>query len=164
MKKKIITFFGFMLILVLVLIGYTSVKSLEKNQIVQDKQSNLSKILNQLGQAESDLKPITILIFFNSECEHCQWEIEEISNKIGDFNQYQLLLVSFEPEQKAIAFLNRYDLTSYYVKSTPENVMASFSGGVPQTLIYKKGKLIKHFKGEVKTEAILAVFERNECL
>ena len=32
-------------------------------------------------------------------------------------------------------------------------------GGVPQIFIYKDGSLNKHFKGEVKIEAILEVLE-----
>ena len=139
--------------------GYISIKKLDKKQTIQERQSELSEMFDQLGQVDLPIKASTILIFFNSECEHCQWEMEEISNKIDEFSQYQLLLVSFEPEEEAIAFLSKQDLSTYYIKSTPDRVMTAFTGGVPQTLLYRDGKLIKHFKGEVKVDAILGVLE-----
>lgn len=155
MKKKVIIFFGVLLILAVTWMGYSSIKKLGTKNDIQFKQSDLTLILSQLGQTNINESTSTILIFFNSECEHCQWEMQEISKKIDQFSQHQLLLASFEPEQEAIAFLKQHGLSTYFIKSTPEKVIAAFTGGVPQTLIYQNGKLAKHFKGEVKIEAIL---------
>ncbi|MEM6737498.1 MAG: hypothetical protein AAF620_15665 [Bacteroidota bacterium] len=157
MKKRIIAVFGVVLVLFIAWMGYTSVKKLDKKQTIQERQSDLFEMFHQLGQVDLPVKPTAILIFFNSECEHCQWEMQEISKSIDLFSQHQLLLASFEPEQEAISFLNQYGLSNYYVKSSPEMVMASYTGGVPQTLIYQNGKLTNHFKGEVKVGAVLEV-------
>jgi thiol-disulfide isomerase/thioredoxin len=162
MKKKVIIFFGVLLILAVVWMGYSSIKNLNIKNDIQNKQSELALMLSQLGQININESTSTILIFFNSECEYCQWEMQEIGKNIDKFNQHQLLLVSFEPEQEAITFLNQHGLSDYYIKSKPEKVMASFSGGVPQTLIYQDGKLARHFKGEVKIEAILEALRENE--
>ena len=159
MKKKIVAVFGVLLIFIIAWMGYTSVKKLDKKQTIRERQSDLSEMFNLLGQVDLPMRPSTILIFFNSECEHCQWEMQQISKNINQFSQHQLLLASFEQEQEAISFLDQHDLSKYYVKSTTEKVMAAFSGGVPQTLIYQNGKLTKHFKGEVKIEAILEALE-----
>lgn len=159
MKKKVIIFFGFLLILVVGWMGYSSIKKLDMKNDIQSRQSDLTLMLSQLGQSNVDESTFTILMFFNSECEHCQWEMQEISKNIDQFSQHQLLFASFEPEKEAMAFLDQHGLSKYYVKSTPEKVMASFSGGVPQTLIYKDGKLVKHYKGEVKIEAILEALD-----
>ncbi len=159
MIKKIIVILGALMILTVVWMGYTSIKKLTKKETVQERQSDLSEMLNQLGQKKLDSKSYTILIFFNSECETCQWEMEEIGKNIDQFGQHQLLLTSFEPEYEAINFLNQHNLSNYYVKSTPEKVMASYTGGVPQTFIYQDGTLVKHFKGEVRIEAILEALE-----
>ena len=161
MKKRVITIFGVLIILATTWIGYNGIKKLNKKVSIRNSQNDLTQILNGLSHAISDEAPFTILIFFISGCEHCQWEIQESSKKIDQFSNHQLLLASFEPELEAISFLNRYGLSDYYIKSTPEKVMPSFSGGVPQTLIYRDGKLVKHFKGEVKTEAILEVLEEE---
>ena len=161
MKKRVIIIFGVLIILATTWIGYNGIKKLNKKVSIRNSQNDLTQILNGLSHTISDEAPFTILIFFNSGCEHCQWVIQEISKKIDQFSNHQLLLASFEPELEAISFLNRYGLSDYYIKSTPEKVMTSFSGGVPQTLIYRDGKLVKHFKGEVKTEAILEVLEEE---
>ena len=125
-----------------------------KNDI-QSKQSDLTEMLHQLGQTDMEVVRYTVLIFFNSECEYCQWEMQEISKNVNQFSQHQLLLASFEPENQVIAFLNQHSLAEFYIKSNSEKVMSAFTDGVPQTLIYRKEKLIRHFKGEVKIEAIL---------
>ena len=155
MKRKIIGILGVLLIVAVAWMVYHSVKGLYRKQSIQEKQSDLSKMCNELGHSDFRIKSSTILIFFNSECEHCRWEVEEISHKIDQFSQYQLLLASFEPKHEAITFLDQYGLSNHYIKSEPEKVMEAFTGALPQTLIYQNGKLVKHFKGEVKTEAIL---------
>ena len=157
MKREIILIFAALLVLFLTLMAYTSIKKLQAKDAMQDTQSDLREMLYQLGHADSEVAPFTILIYFNSECEHCQREIHEISKNIGLFDRTQLLLTSFEPQQEAFTFLAQHDLSDLYLRSTPENVIDSFSGGVPQTLIYQEGELIKHFKGEVKVSAILKV-------
>jgi hypothetical protein len=163
MKRKIIFIFGILLILTVTWMGYISIMKLNKQKAVRNTQNDLTQMLNQLGHAEVNAEPSSILIFFNSECEHCQWEMQEISQKINQLGQQQLFLASFEPQQEAIAFLTKYGLSGYYIKSTPEKVMASFSGGLPQALIYRNGKLVKHFKGEVKISDIMGALG-NETL
>jgi thiol-disulfide isomerase/thioredoxin len=161
MNKKVIIFFGVLLVLAVAWMGYSSIIMLDIKNDIQNKQSDLSIMLSHLGHTDVDVSTYTVLIFFNSECDRCQWEIEEISKNRDQFNKYQLLMASFEPEQEAITFLQQNGLSNYYVKSTPERVMSAFTGGVPQTLIYQNGKLAKHFKGEVKIEAILEALEEE---
>ena len=159
MKKMVISILGVVMILSLAWMGSISLKNLDIRGATRNTQNDLSQMLNQLRQTDVDIASSTILIFFNSECEHCQWEMEEIGKNIDQFYQHRLMLTSFEPENEAISFLKNHGLSDYYVKSSPEKVMSSFSGGVPQTLIYRKGKLVRHFKGEVKIEAIIKVLE-----
>jgi hypothetical protein len=70
-----------------------------------------------------------------------------------------LLLASFEPQNEAIQFLKEHNLAEHYVNVNPDLLTSTIMGGVPQTFIYKNGELQKHFKGEVKIEAILKVLE-----
>ncbi|ELR69721.1 hypothetical protein C900_04698 [Fulvivirga imtechensis AK7] len=155
MKKKAILTLAFLLLLTIGWVGFKGIRRLNKKAAIEKKQGDLSLMLNQINQADTDITPTTILIFFNSECEHCQEEIKEVSKNIGELKKYQLFLISYEPENEALAFLSRYNLSNFYLKSSPEKVISAFEGSVPQTLIYKKGKLIQHFKGEVKIETIL---------
>ncbi|MGD1960341.1 MAG: hypothetical protein ACFB2Y_15885 [Fulvivirga sp.] len=82
MKKRVITIFGVLIILATTWIGYNGIKKLNKKVSIRNSQNDLTQILNGLSHTISDEAPFTILIFFNSGCEHCQWEIQEISKKI----------------------------------------------------------------------------------
>lgn len=122
-------------------------------------QSELSSLLANLGQSGIDADRTTLLVFFNSECEICHWEMEQLSKQPSMLEKYQLLLTSYEPKDEALQFLEKYNLSQAYLNTAPENVMSSFSGGVPQIFIYQEGSLKKNFKGEAKIDAILNSIE-----
>ena len=155
MKKKIILSIGLLLLSVISWMIYQSVTKLNKKESIKHIQNDLSSVLSQLGRQDVNSTLPTVLIFFNSECEHCKWEIEQLAKIREKFMDVQLLLVSYEPESQALDFLKEHNFESFYLKSTPEKIMTAFVGGVPQTFIYQQGRLVKHFKGEVKIEAIL---------
>lgn len=155
MKKKIILTLAFLLLVMFGWMAYKGIQKISKKETIEKAQGHLSKVLARLGRTDIAPDQSTVLIFFNSECEHCQWEMEEIGKNLSQFEGHRLLLTSFEPETEASAFLKKHHLSGCYLQSTPEKVMTAFTGGVPQTLIYNKGKLISHFKGEVKIAAIL---------
>ncbi|MEQ8627095.1 hypothetical protein [Ekhidna sp.] len=159
MKKKIVLGFGLLIILLIVWMGYKSVQNLETKTEIDKNQNNLSSVLANLGAIGVEPNKATILVYFNSECEICHWEMKHIAEHLVKLERYQLILTSFEPEDEAIEFLEKHGLTEFYIKSTPKKVMSTFSGGVPQLFVYDKGKLKKNFKGEVKIEAILNSIE-----
>jgi hypothetical protein len=123
----------------------------------EKKQHNTEILGNLLGIEIGDEK--TIIVYFNSECHFCENEIIEIGNNIKYFENYQLILLSFEPKSTAIKFLSEYNLSNFYTKVNSDSLTNTITGGVPQTFIYKNGLLQKHFKGEVKFEAILEVLK-----
>jgi len=45
-----------------------------------------------------------VLIYFNSECDHCQYEAEDIKNNIRAFSKATLVFMSSEPLTKINAF------------------------------------------------------------
>ena len=103
----------------------------------------------------------TVIIFFNSSCEHCQYEANEIQQRIKDFAGTNLLFISEESEEKIIAFSKKYQLDNkeniLWLIINPEDVYETFGAiSVPHIWIYNnEGILIKEFKGETKVEAIL---------
>jgi peroxiredoxin len=105
-------------------------------------------------------KPI-VLIYFNSECGHCQYEAKDVKNNIDAFNHANLLFMSSEPLVKIKAFADTYSLTAYqnihFTKINTEHAAATFGTlAVPHVFIYGlDNKLIKEFKGETKAEAII---------
>ena len=107
------------------------------------------------------LDKTTIIIFFNSSCEHCQYEANEIQQRIKDFAGTNLLFISEESEEKIFAFSKEYQMNNtkniWWLMMKPEDVYETFGAiGVPHIWIYNKDEqLVKEFKGETKAEAIL---------
>ncbi len=103
----------------------------------------------------------TIIILFNTTCEHCQYEATEIKKSITSFSQLSILMVSSEPIKTIKAFSKEYGLSNEasvtFAKINRDDVYETFgSVSIPHIFIYGKDrKLIKEFKGETKIEAIL---------
>ncbi|RUA28259.1 MAG: hypothetical protein DSY77_16200 [Bacteroidetes bacterium] len=159
MKKKLLIIIGLLVIGLLSWMGYSSVQKLDQKNKSEAIVQNLNSLTNNLGLKVLNHNQPTIFMYFNSDCHFCQWEMKEIGKNIDKFQTYQLLLASFEPKRDALDFLQQYNLSQYYVEVNPDLLTSTIIGGVPQTFIYKDGKLAKHFKGEVKIEAILEVLE-----
>jgi peroxiredoxin len=103
----------------------------------------------------------TIFLYFNSECEHCQSEAEQIRDNIQKFANAQLVFISFEESKKITAFATKYKLIGYDKITFLCDSKVSFSttfdvNSLPTVVIYDKNKkLIEKIKGEVKIENIL---------
>lgn len=103
-------------------------------------------------------KPV-VLVLFNSTCEHCQYELKQIKEKIAVFDEVELVFLSSEPiaaiKSEAAPFKSVRN--AKFVKINPEDVYENF--GVvrfPTILVYSaSGNLVREFKGATKVEAIL---------
>ena len=107
-----------------------------------------------------DDKRTKLILYFNSECDHCEKQAKWLSEDIEAFSDLELTFISFE-EMKAIkAFKDKH---KFYQKNITflQDARLTFSDkfGVetfPSILLYtKKGKLIHKFEGETKVEKIL---------
>ncbi len=157
MKRKLVLIFSVINFCVLGLLAFRGMHKVLKNQEREKVLSSSDAIFKNLGISSSKDSRSTLLIYFNSKCEHCQWEVYEIANNRHLFENTQLAFVSHEPKEQAKAYLSQYGLTTNYLDVDVDKVMNTFSGSVPQLFIYEDGQLKKHFKGEVKIEAILKV-------
>lgn len=160
MKKNIIIILGLSLVGLVGWMVIAGVKSIQVKQNASEIQNSLSGSMKALEVSNYKNEP-TVLFFFNSECEHCQWEVKQVQEHISSLKKFQLFFVSFEPHDTARAFLNEYGLDHYLLHVPAEKLMTTFSGGVPQTFIYRNDLLVKHFKGEVKIEAVLELLEKQ---
>ncbi len=103
----------------------------------------------------------TLFLYFNSECEHCQSEASQIQENITNFKNVQLVFVSFEEQNKIIAFAKKYKLNSYDNITFLLDKQVSFSttfdvNSLPTMILYNKNKeLIEKIKGQTKVETIL---------
>lgn len=113
--------------------------------------------------SNTDLKdeiPI-VFLYFNSECEHCQSEAEQIKNNIEKFEKVQLIFISFEEPKKINAFAKKYKLIGYdkitFLCDSKVSFTTTFDvNSLPTVIIYDKNKkLLGKIKGEVKIEKII---------
>lgn len=103
----------------------------------------------------------TLFIYFNTECEHCLYEAEQISKNIEQFNNYQIIMISVEEPEILKTFALKYKLENHsnLFILYDKNLMFEKTYGncpFPSSFIYNKDKkLVKVFKGEVKIDALL---------
>lgn len=113
--------------------------------------------------SNNDLKENTptIFIYFNSECEHCQNEAEQICANIEKFTGVQLVFISFEKQNRIKDFATKYKLIGYDKITFLCDNKVSFSttfdvNSLPSMVIYDKNKkLVDKIKGEIKMGNIL---------
>ena len=103
----------------------------------------------------------TVFLYFNSECEHCQSEAEQIRDNIEKFANVQLVFISFEEPKKIMEFATKYKLIGYdkitFLCDSKVSFATTFDvNSLPTVVIYDKNKnLIAKIKGEVRVENIL---------
>lgn len=167
-RKKI--FLSISLVAVCILIFFIYKNLERKNQIL----SGINKLPNfhfrtidgneYLGNDK--LKDETlILIYFNTECEHCIYEVEEIIRNIKRFSYHQIILVSSETTDKIIVFKEKFQLQKYsniiLLQTDAIEFYNTFGTmAIPSVFIYTDNQLVKKFKGEVKIEAIYNILNQ----
>ncbi len=103
----------------------------------------------------------TIFLYFNSECEHCQSEAEQIRDNVEKFANVQLVFISFEDPKKIEAFATKYKLNHYDNIDFLCDSKVSFSitfdvKSLPTIILYNKNKkLIEKIKGQTKVETLI---------
>jgi peroxiredoxin len=113
--------------------------------------------------SKEDLKDNTptVFVYFNSECEHCQSEAEQIRDNVEKFSNTQLVFISFEDPKKIMAFATQYKLIGYdkvvFLCDSKVSFSTTFDvNSLPTVVIYDKNKkLIEKIKGQIKVENIL---------
>ncbi|MCP4458860.1 MAG: hypothetical protein GY816_12685 [Cytophagales bacterium] len=82
MKKLLVFVYLALLIGFLSWLGYKGVSKLQAKEEISDSQNTLISIFEKLGVQEEEADMEIILVYFNSEYEHCQFEIKEIQNNL----------------------------------------------------------------------------------
>lgn len=143
-------------------------KNLIQKKILQLKPLSLldisgSKYIYSTREHTYNTSKKMVIILFNSSCEHCQAEIEDIKNHIGSFQSTDVLLVSTETPAEIRSFAEQSGLIGlpnfHFANIRFDDLYEQFGiASYPHIFIYDADKnLIKEFKGETKVEAILEV-------
>jgi thiol-disulfide isomerase/thioredoxin len=164
LKKSLVTASLTTLFALVLFMVYTIVEKVHAKKAVQNKIQTLS--VAQLFKMDSTqfqlaLPRPVLLVYFNSECEHCQYELIELKTNLSAFNGISILLMSSENMATIKEAAQKFELAAApnaeFVKINREDVFEHFGSlSVPHLFLYgADSKLIKEFKGETKIEAIL---------
>lgn len=126
-------------------------------------QFKLAKAADSTTFTREDLKKRvnTLFFIFSPDCNHCQYETEEIIKNIKKFKDAQIVMITYFPWDQMMPYYNRYKIANY-----PQITMGRDNNyffptffntrTFPSTYIYdKKGNFKKSFDGAVKIEDIL---------
>ncbi|RYZ31471.1 MAG: redoxin domain-containing protein [Sphingobacteriales bacterium] len=158
-------------IAVLLLIGYflsRTVSAVSSTNELKTKRQTVPDFSQLAIQMPSKTVPKTMLkgrtnviILFNPDCEHCQYEAAEISKNGDAFKQADVWMLTTEKPARVRAFTKQFGLDTLANVCvgilTPDELYKTFGPtAVPHLFIYgPDGNLRKEYKGETKLEAIL---------
>jgi peroxiredoxin len=103
-----------------------------------------------------------ILVFFLPDCDHCQREARQISNRLDAFKEYPLYFVSTAPLPQLEQFAREYNLAGqpnvFFAQTTPEELYRHYGlFPTPTLYIYREGgRLEKVFRNETPVETIIS--------
>ena len=161
--------------IVLFVLGYLGYKVGNKMQQKKDVAERLETIPSFGFQAldgsvftKSNLKvnSPTVLIYFNSSCDLCQYEAQSISDNLRQFKNVQFVFVSTEPISIIQEFAEQYQLNNQQNITFLHDNLSIFSSqlgtnSIPYLLIYDKDqKLIKKHKGQLNAKGILRILNK----
>ncbi|HOW41810.1 MAG TPA: redoxin domain-containing protein [Bacteroidales bacterium] len=101
-----------------------------------------------------------LIVYFHPECEHCQYEISSLFENDLQSKAVKVLFVSNARPDSIRRFMKPFDINSenIHILTDTSAVFTEMFGihVVPVIILYDENlKLVKYFKGEVRTDAIL---------
>jgi len=167
MKKIILSILILGLLASVIWLIFSFQKKKEAESQAQERAEFIPKIsLNTISGENFSLPQLssgiaTVLIYFNSACEICQMELKSIGERITEFEDAQILLISSQEQAELEEFYNFHALKNspnvYWLKDEDMEVASHYGvGSVPAIFCYDaKGKLQSKFQGPVKVDLIL---------
>jgi peroxiredoxin len=161
-----------MVVFVIIIIGLTTfliigiVGKTHKSKIAKDRIKTLPifsfRTLNDTMFRSDQIKEGPVLIlFFNPECEHCQYQITTLFKNWAETSGIHVLLISNAEKEAIRNFVMKNNLPDYpgiVILADETYSFRDYFGTalVPVTFIYdKKLRLVRYFQGEVRPETIL---------
>ena len=167
MKKNMISFLVISVVCALIFLGH---QIITKTAVKKEVAARLDTIptfnfttVNDEVFSNSNLRKDTntIFIYFNSTCEFCQHEAQNVSENSDSFDNVQFIFVSEEPKEIIKEFSKTHQLNNKEQIIFIHDSLRTFSNqfdatSIPYLLIYDtSGKLVKKHKGQLNASAIL---------
>ena len=131
------------------------------NQEINELPYRDYKTLSGESSSTRNLPGASILILFNTDCDHCQREAKEIAEKSEAFKNYQLLFIAADSVHHIENFAKTYNLTNKpnikFGQAEFQDVFVNF-GSIPTPAIYvysRERKFVKSFLGETPVEEVI---------
>ena len=129
---------------------------------------SLTKIPDSSSFTRNNLvkKKATVIIFFNTDCDHCQVEIKKLTAKIDQLKNVQIIMVSAMGFNLLQRFYEDYKIADYpniTMARDPSYNFTSFYKAyfVPQVYMYDKNrKFLNVIRGIVPVEEIAKIITR----
>lgn len=160
MQKKTIIKVSFGLLFIALIVGI-AVSSSSKNDLPEVAESFPTELLqSKMSLEKSSLERPRLIIFYNPECEHCQYEAETLSTN-PDFQNLDVYWVSGAASEDNQAFKASYASAapaSFHFLDDKQYQIGNALGvrTFPTIFIYgEDGSLLYKYEGETKPEAIL---------
>jgi peroxiredoxin len=103
----------------------------------------------------------TVLVLFQTDCDHCQREATAIQENISAFKPYSVYFITTSTQQQIEAFAKEYRLDDYpnvhFCQTTSQSILDNFGAiDAPSLYIFSSDrKLVKSFNGETTIGEIL---------
>ncbi|MFN8355777.1 MAG: TlpA disulfide reductase family protein [Spirosomataceae bacterium] len=149
-----------------IILTYQTFRQLQTKKIIEKSLQTLPPVsFFSLDSTYIQLQALpqqpVVIIYFNTACEHCQREVQEIKKYSNQLSQTHLVLLSNESLYKIKAFVKQYQLDhlkNVQVGQIPAHVAVDSLGlrSVPSFLIYdENGRFQKKIIGETTIETLL---------
>lgn len=172
MLKRIIIItctIGLLAFLILNILTITDKKS-KSNKLIQNIPTfSFFTLKNKIYINDSiPLSNSTLLLFFHTTCEHCQYETEQILKNKSNLNNTNVLFISKQPLGEIKTFDSVYQISvNPFMRVLQDSLNFSYNAfdinAYPSSIIYNaQGSLLKTFKGEVRIDSIISILQKNE--
>lgn len=175
MSRKSILFIVIgVVVALLAFMGYKVVRLAQQKQAVEQALQKvpdfefLSTNGEKFTQASIDVNTPTLFVFFNSECDFCRYEAQDISENIEELKDIEILFISTESTIEITSFSEEFNLNQqqniHFLHDSTSALYNLFDlTSYPSILIYNKNKnLLKRHKGQLNVQAILRVLKEND--
>jgi thioredoxin-related protein len=119
------------------------------------------KTLTGESSSTRTLPGSSILILFNTDCDHCQREAKEIGEKSEAFKNYELLFIASDSIHQIESFAKTYHVADKpnikFGRAEGQDVYMNFGAiSTPAIYIYnRERKFVKSFLGETPVEELI---------